>query len=100
MDAHEFSHLARGRHLASVAAFTDATSPRTIEVTMPACPLPIAHKRDVGRLQHRVGRFDHAHESAGLDHAKCVAGNRFVSSDVRTLTAFGAIGMVIGQLGS
>ena len=32
-----------------------------------------ADEHDVGGLHHRVGRFDHADETAGLDHPERVA---------------------------
>ena len=39
----------------------------------PGIDLLPADEHDVGGLQHRVGRFDHAHQPAGFDHAEGVA---------------------------
>ena len=36
----------------------------------PAAHMLLAHKVHVGRLDHRIRRFDRAHQSAGFDHTQ------------------------------
>ena len=44
----------------------------------PGIHLLPAHENHVGRLEHGVGRLDHADQAARLDHAEGVADGRFI----------------------
>ena len=59
---------------ASVAAFTDGDVPADDRGDQPGVDLLPADEDDVGRLDHRVGRLDHADQAAGLHHAERFAG--------------------------
>ncbi len=62
---------------ASVAALTDATSPRTIERDQARIDFLPAHEHDVGSFHHGVGSLDHADKSASFHEAKGFAELRF-----------------------
>ena len=58
---------------ASTAARTLPTSPFTRVVTYAAADLHSAGKLHVGRLEHGVGRLDHADQALGLDQPQGIA---------------------------
>ena len=73
MDADQFSHATRSGCACISGGFDRADVTANDGRDQSGVDLLPADEHNVGSLQHRVGRFDHAHQTAGFDHAEGVA---------------------------
>ncbi len=77
MTGDHLTYLCRSQRTGVCCSFDRGDIPSDYCSDQPSTYLLPPYKFDVGGLGHGIGRFDHSHQSARLNHTQCLAHLKF-----------------------